>query len=77
MKDRDSTLSIKTLFDQLECKRNVWSVVNDRGTRAACTPSFKGHLDSGLSGCLLSLENDLEYQRTFLGSVMPKDRPFR
>lgn len=44
MKERDVSLSVKTLFNQLECKRNVWSVVNDGGTRLACTPSFKGHL---------------------------------
>lgn len=35
MKDRDATLSVKTLFDQLECKRNVWSVVNDRRASAS------------------------------------------
>ena len=77
MKERDVSLSVKTLFNQLECKRNVWSVVNDGGTRLACTPSFKGHLDCGLSGCTLSLATDLEYQQTFPGNAMPKDGAFR
>lgn len=77
MKDGDATLSVKTLFDQVECKRNVWSVVNDWRTHLACTPSFKGHLDSGLSGYTLSLETDLEYQRTLPGNAIRKDRPFR
>jgi hypothetical protein len=77
MKERDASFSVKTLFDQLECKRNVWSVVNDGCTRLACTPSFKGHLVSGLSGCTLSLATDLEYQQTFPGNAMLKDGPFR
>ncbi len=72
MKDGDATLSVKTLFDQVECKRNVWS-----RTHLACTPSFKGHLDSGLSGYTLSLATDLEYQRTLPGNAIRKDRPFR